>query len=224
MYREFRPPELTDVVDSVWTNAFHGTGRVMPDGCMDMIWTGDELMVAGPDSSVHLAEGTGKTLVGVRFKPGIAPGFLGIPAHALKDSRVALTDLWDREKVNRLTEEIRNGKPGEALRRAVATAEPDGLAAEVRRRARVSGDVGAMAESLGFSERHLHRLCQAKFGYGPKILHRIIRFNHAMNLAYGGTAFAEAAQRTGYADQAHFAREVRALAGTTLTELLNPMP
>jgi AraC-like DNA-binding protein len=77
-----------------------------------------------------------------------------------------------------------------------------------------------MADELGFSERHLHRQCVAKFGYGPKTLHRVLRFNQAMSLAYDGVAFADVAQRTGYADQAHLSREVKALAGATLSALV----
>jgi AraC-like DNA-binding protein len=220
MYREFRPPELSDVVHSVWTNTLDHTGLVMPDGCMDLMWTGDELIVAGPDTVAHLADGDGRTVVGVRFQPGIAPGFLGVPGKTLQNIRIPLADIWDRDRVEQLADRLRGGNPGQVLRDIAATAEPDGFAEVVHKRAKDSGDVRAMAAELGCTERHLHRLCLTKFGYGPKTLHRVLRFNHAMNLAYSGTAFADAANQTGYADQAHLSREVKSLTGTTLTELV----
>jgi AraC-like DNA-binding protein len=77
-----------------------------------------------------------------------------------------------------------------------------------------------MADEPGVSERHLHRRCLAKFGYGPKTLHRVLRFNQAMDLAYAGTTFADVADQAGYADQAHLSREVKSLAGATLGDLV----
>ncbi len=44
----------------------------------------------------------------------------------------------------------------------------------------------------------------------------------ALALARSGVPLAETAARTGYADQAHLARDVRELAGRTVTTLLRP--
>jgi AraC-like DNA-binding protein len=43
--------------------------------------------------------------------------------------------------------------------------------------------------------------------------------NRALDLARAGEPFAAAAASTGYADQAHLAREVKALVGVTLGAL-----
>ncbi|MGH3680741.1 MAG: AraC family transcriptional regulator, partial [Natronosporangium sp.] len=59
----------------------------------------------------------------------------------------------------------------------------------------------------------------AAFGYGPKLLARILRFRHATGLAAAGLRFAEVAAVAGYADQAHLAREVRELSGVPLRTL-----
>ena len=69
---------------------------------------------------------------------------------------------------------------------------------------------------MGLNERRLHRRCLAAFGYGPKTLARILRMNRAVDLARAGTPFATVAVAAGYADQAHLARDVRALAGVPL--------
>nr|WP_246425558.1 helix-turn-helix domain-containing protein [Streptomonospora nanhaiensis] len=79
--------------------------------------------------------------------------------------------------------------------------------------------VAAVAADTGLDARRLHRRSVAAFGYGPKTLARILRFTRALDAARAGTPYAEVAATTGYADQAHLAREVRALAGATLSTL-----
>jgi AraC-like DNA-binding protein len=64
------------------------------------------------------------------------------------------------------------------------------------------------------------RWCLDAFGYGPSVWRRIPRFRTALRLASRGVPVAVTAVRAGYADQAHLAREVRALAGVPLGQLL----
>jgi transcriptional regulator GlxA family with amidase domain len=54
------------------------------------------------------------------------------------------------------------------------------------------------------------------------VLHRVLRFDRAVKLAWTGVPFADVAHRTGYADQAHLSREVRELAGVPLGQLIRP--
>ncbi|MFD0886505.1 helix-turn-helix domain-containing protein, partial [Streptosporangium algeriense] len=67
----------------------------------------------------------------------------------------------------------------------------------------------------------LHRRSLRAFGYGPKTLQRVVRFQRALRLARRGTALAEVALASGYADQSHMANEVRRLAGVSLGGLLS---
>jgi hypothetical protein len=48
---------------------------VLPDGCMDIIWDGDRLFVAGPDTGPNQTGADGPFAVGVRFSPGSGLGF-----------------------------------------------------------------------------------------------------------------------------------------------------
>jgi AraC-like DNA-binding protein len=48
----------------------------------------------------------------------------------------------------------------------------------------------------------------------------VLRFQRALRLARAGEPLADAAFAAGYADQAHFAHEVRALAGEPVRNLL----
>lgn len=82
--------------------------------------------------------------------------------------------------------------------------------------------VGEVAWDLGFSERHLHRRSLATFGYSPKILQRIVRFQRALTLARAGVSLAEVAVTAGYADQAHLSHDVKRLSGVSMRHLLSP--
>ncbi|MRT44320.1 AraC family transcriptional regulator, partial [Xylella fastidiosa subsp. multiplex] len=66
MYAE-RPSRLTGAV--VWRNtpAEAGVGRVLPDGCMDLLWHEDRLLVAGPDTRAYVTENAPGVWTGVRF-------------------------------------------------------------------------------------------------------------------------------------------------------------
>jgi AraC-like DNA-binding protein len=218
------------------------THRILPDGCVDLIWLAGALVVAGPDTRAHLTPGVpGATYVGLRFAPGTGPAVLGVPAHALRDRRVPLADLWPDALVRRLTAQLAEAVqadegatatvPPPAARSAgalleaaalprLAAAPPEPALAAVARLMRAGTGVAATADAVGLSERQLRRRCLDAFGYGPKMLGRILRMRRALVLARSGAAFGAVAADAGYADQAHLAREVRALAGVPLGTLI----
>jgi AraC-like DNA-binding protein len=82
------------------------------------------------------------------------------------------------------------------------------------------GDVATIADAVGLSERQLHRRCLTAFGYGPKTVHKVLRFQRALRLARKGIPLAEVAATAGYSDQPHLARDVRSLAGVPMSGLL----
>ncbi|MEV7785470.1 helix-turn-helix domain-containing protein [Streptomyces sp. NPDC088106] len=225
MYRE-RASRLTGAV--VWTNSPSGSGegRVLPDGCMDLLWKEGRLLVAGPDTRAHVTGGPPATWTGIRFPPGTAPALLGVPAHELRDRRVDLADLWPAADVRRLTDRVDaaddpvRGLEDLALRLAAETAPPDPLLGRLVAALAEGRPVAATADELGVGARQLHRRSLTAFGYGPKTLARILRLRRALALARAGVPFAETAIRGGYADQPHLAREVRDLTGLSLGELL----
>ncbi|WP_030313565.1 helix-turn-helix domain-containing protein [Streptomyces sp. NRRL B-3229] len=218
MYTE-RASRLAGAV--LWTG--DGAGRVLPDGCMDLLWNDGRLLVAGPDTRAWVTAGAPSTWVGLRFHPGTAPAFLGVPAHELRDLRVELADLWPAADVRRLRSRIAGAAdPATALEDIVleraAPADP------VLRALVASLDaglpVGVTADELGLGARQLHRRSLVAFGYGPKTLARILRLQRALALARAGVPYAATAARCGFADQAHLARDVRELTGVPLTRLL----
>jgi AraC-like DNA-binding protein len=223
MYRE-RPSTIPGAV--VWTRRVGNEprpARIVPDGCLDLIWLNGELVVAGPDTGPQFSVSPARArLTGLRFPPGTGPSVLGVPAHELRDQRIRLLDLWPAARVRELTERVgESDAPGLILESAArGPVEPDrtvrGIAATLSAGVTVAGT----AAVVGLSERQLHRRCLDSFGYGPKLLARVLRFDRALRAARSGTPFAAVAAQTGYADQAHLAREVKTLAGVPLGELL----
>jgi AraC-like DNA-binding protein len=190
------------------------------------MWADGELVVAGPDTEAHLATSPrAGDYTGLRFASGTGPTVLGVPAHELRDQRVPLVDLWPAAQVRRLTEQVHEATDlGAALEEIAAgqlrrAGPPDPAISEIVGRLRANTPVRAVAEAVGLGERQLHRRSLAVFGYGPKTLVRILRMNRALAMARTGTPFATVAAETGYADQAHLSREVKALAGVPLGEL-----
>jgi AraC-like DNA-binding protein len=225
MYTE-RASSLPGAV--VWTTVAGSVTAVVPDGCMDVIWFGDRLLVAGPDTRPHLdnpdIEAVGSRLVGVRFAPGMGPSVLGVPADELRDGRVWLDDLWGRSTADRWRDHVATAGPRGRMIEALAAerleASPvEGEITHVARASRRGDRVDAIAADLGWSERTLRRRCDAAFGYGPKVLARILRFQRAARLVRSGHRLSDAAAVCGYADQSHLSRETRRLTGHSLSTL-----
>jgi AraC-like DNA-binding protein len=198
--------------------------RVVPDACVDLIWSGEGLSVAGPDTRARLvALVPGSRLVGVRLRPGAAGAVLGLPAFELCDTSPDAADVLGGEVAAPLLEALAAGRdPHALLCRAVArrrVREPDPLVlAAVRALGRPRARVGVVAVELGVSARQLHRRISDAVGYGPKVLARVLRFQRLQALS--PAPLAELALYAGYADQAHMTAEVTELAGVSPVRFL----
>ena len=243
-YREHAAPDRwRGLVECGWTSAAPAATQVrdvLPDGCMDLVWTGAELLVAGPDTAPHpYRHEAGRAAAGLRFAPGVLPALLGVPASALRDERVPLATLHGpvgREAARRLGDLTASTadpvachaaatgryRPGVAALRVLAAvaarlpgAAPEPRVGAAARRLAAGASAAATADALGWTTRSLHRRCLVAFGYGPAVLRRVLRFRRASALLAAGVPIAEVAARAGYADEPHLSREVRALAGVS---------
>jgi AraC-like DNA-binding protein len=204
--------------------------RVLPDGCVDLVWIGDSPpVVAGPATRwTEVPLPPRAVVVGVRLRPG-SPA-LGVPASALRDREVRLRELWGSAAADELTERLAGrGDPGSKLA-ALEQALVDRWVRLGARDPRVAfavrwllshpgGRVSDLASALGVSGRHLHRRFAAGVGYGPKTFQRIVRFQRLLAAARrsdaGRPELGALALALGYADQAHMTRELARLAGRT---------
>lgn len=216
----------------VWQAVHDGPVRVLPDGCMDLLWMDGRLVVAGPDEVAHVHESkAGERVVGLRFRPGVLPTLLGVPAEELVGQRVPLADVVDtapwRRALDPDDDPLRAGEPSAAVEALLAPAlravESSGSSSDhwdlVVDALGRGVPVAELARWLGYSERQLSRRCRRHIGYGPTHLRRVLRLQRALVLRRGGVATSLSAAVAGYSDASHLHRDVRELAGAPLSQL-----
>jgi AraC-like DNA-binding protein len=216
------------------TNGVSSERRILPDGCLDLVWRGGRLLIAGPDTGAWTSSvPPGGTVVGLRMRPGIGGTVLGVPASELRDARAEAVDVWGRagsELAERVGEESdpqgRRAMLASALtKRLAAAGRTDSLVLAASRRLGFPGSrVTELADALGISDRQLRRRFHEAVGYGPKTLDRILRFQRFVAriraVDSGDEDLARIAADLGYADQAHLSRDSVRLAGLTPRELV----
>jgi AraC-like DNA-binding protein len=225
-YRELSPPPgLEALVACAWVSHDRSV-RVLPDACVDVVFSDGRLVVAGPATVADVAHPTpGRPRVGVR-----------LPVGELRDLGVGLDELWDRATVRAIEDRVgRTTTRADALLALIGglaphLPAPEHADHEVRRavlalnRTGASPDVAVLARAVALSERQLRRRFEAAVGYGPATLARVLRFQRFLRLAGAASpsrpSLARLAADAGYADQAHLAREARRLAGLPPSELL----
>lgn len=168
--------------------------------------------------------------VQISLTPLGARAVYGLPAAALADELVPIDVVLGPlglELVDRLrsspTWPDRFGVLDEVLTRAVqrSPGAAHRLRAEVLEAwhrlvgARGRVQVASVAAEVGWSRRHLGERFRDELGLTPKTMARILRFEHAHELAIARRPlpWADVAAVAGYADQAHLVRDWRALTG-----------
>lgn len=242
MYAEHAPSErLRAYVECYWTSSASPAEpllpvRILPDGCMDIIFdlaTAEGAVIGTMTHSILTLPGPRADLLGVRFRPGAAPAFLDAPARGATDERIALDALWGgfaRELAERLSEArstaVRLGLlDRELVARLERTERLNAVALHaVALVVSTQGEIRVddLAERVGLGTRQLERVFHELVGVSPKLFARIARFRALTDAlrAQPAPRWAELALRLGYYDQAHLVRDVRAFAGVTPTELL----
>ena len=96
-----------------WTRDTAGTGadaldRILPDGCIDIVWDERSLVVAGPDTRPVMIEPARnrRAARACGSVPAPRPAFLGVPSSELRDQRVPLDELWGVATTRRLTDRL----------------------------------------------------------------------------------------------------------------------
>jgi len=254
-YREIAPsPRFAELVECYWAVSGGMRGgrgawnRVLPDGCMDVIVNLGDPTEDGSGANALRSYAVGMMrvalrvrhighvdLVGIRFRPGGAAAFLGVPANALTGVTVPLEDVTPgAEPLESRVYEAGDGAGagGVAMLLARRTVLESWLAERYRPGTRdpavlavASGlerscgrtRLAPLREPLGISERTLERRFAAQVGGSPAALRTAIRVREAAARLSGdpGASLARLAVRCGYHDQAHFTREFRRLAGIT---------
>lgn len=184
-------------------------------------------VIHGPQARYYLAGAKPPgVVVGASLRVGTAAAILGVALNELRDRHVSIEELWGyrgldlHERLASIREPMDVCRALEAeliarIRRpllihpAVAYAlRPEGLSGEWPR-------VDEVQRRTGYSPRHFIELFHSAVGLTPKHFYRVQRFSSTLaRLARSSDAkLADVALAAGYADQAHFSREFRELAG-----------
>jgi AraC-like DNA-binding protein len=207
--------------------------RVLPQSLAVVVvdLTGLGALVSGPRDTPLVQEEAGwRQGVAIGLTPAGARAVLGLPVSELTGTVVPLDGLQGSragELVGRLEAE-----PGPAARFAVLdevlTAwlrperQPDATAARGWQRLQAGGGgttIGQLAAELSVGRRRLETGFAREIGLTPKTVARIARFQDAVQVLAAPSGTFAAAAACGYADQPHFNREIRAMAGITPSEL-----
>ena len=203
---------------------------VASDATIDLQWIGHSFRVAGPDSRAATEVLPAGTLViGFRFRPAAAAPWLGTDLCEITDQRPDLEALWGaraRRAAADVEDEAGLGRLVRSLQAVIGRMTPEfdspNRAMIEAYRLVAAGDprdrplLPCLRRALGLSERTLRRRFGENFGYGPKTLDRILRYQRFRRLSKSSSeSTAMLALEAGYSDQAHLIRESRRLAGET---------
>lgn len=190
--------------------------------------------VAGLHDGPALVESIGPSVgIQINLTPPGAYGLLGLPLDTLANRSVDLAAVVGSSALQ-FIEQLVELSSWEArfalldrylLNRLARAIEPSGAVVWALGRIEQTGgrlSIGALAEEIGWSRKHLAARFRAQVGLPPKTIARITRFARACERLErtGRGDWADLAYDCGYSDQAHLIREFRALAGTTPTDLL----
>jgi AraC-like DNA-binding protein len=234
-YRELPPPRgLASHLACIWASHDEAV-RVLPDGCIDLVFDSGRLVVAGPATRASDAPpAPGQARFGVRFRIGLAGAALGLPASELLDRSVPVSEIWGTAG-RRFEDRVAAAATPQAGLTALVSGVAERVLAGGERDHAIRAAVLAVlagtplpevGRQVGLGERQLRRRFRAAVGYGPATLVRIHRFQRFLDLAQfaRGASLARLAADSGYADQAHLARECRRLAGLPPAALLAGRP
>ena len=236
------PPDLCAHVRSFWVLQSNGLDAplslpLLPDGCPELIVGGatsaeialadgrfrplPSALVMGPSTQPCVVRLSGRVeWLGVRFQPGAARAFFGIPLDSIKERVVALSqvigdvatrflaEFQDAATLRARLERIEN-----LLIRRIRTRERHSLSSLVSHMIAHRGQISAkeLGHQTGFQERRLRRWFRAHVGIAPQTLCRIFRFRAALENLRQDTSlpWAQIALECGYCDQAHMSRDFR---------------
>lgn len=217
MYREIPPTAaLRPWVECFWTirdDAGSGEHRVLPDGCADLIFdlsAGEGMAVGTMTRPVIVPSLDCADLLGVRFKPGRAAGFLRLPLAEITDARVPLRELWRESPMPFTVAELE-----QVLLKRLDPDRDRRVDAAVDRLAGGAERVEAIAKDIGISRQHLARQFLHHVGVPPKTFARVMRFRRVLASLEHDVDWADVAAANGYYDQSHLIADFRELAGAT---------
>ncbi len=178
--------------------------------------------VAGLHERQVTTEHPGRSLgMQISLDPLAARALLGAPLHELAGRSAPVEEVLDPFLVERLALaadwDARFGLLDDTLSRRLADAQPSREVAWAWRRLRETHGrvaIGTLTAELGWSRKRTVARFRDEIGLPPKAVARLLRFEHARELA-GTMPWGELAFECGFSDQSHLIAEFRRVTGRT---------
>jgi AraC-like DNA-binding protein len=199
----------------------------LPHPSIHVVWEGDEVRVVGVVTGrfTRVLEGRSRAFA-AKFRPGAFREVLGAPLSSITDKIVPLGSVVGARRAKAYRDALAAARD-DHQRVKIATgffaklvpkpAADAALLAELVHAATVDRSVTsveALRERAGMHLRELQRWFRDAVGISPKWMIQRYRLHEALQvLERSEGTVAELAAQLGYADQAHFARDFKALVG-----------
>ncbi|MCU0426347.1 MAG: helix-turn-helix domain-containing protein [Candidatus Kapabacteria bacterium] len=260
MYIPTKP--LHRFIEKFWIindDALEYSAKIFPDGVVQMVVNlGSPYSVLGTDGKInHFAKGSlsGERMnpcsvkqerachaLGIRFRPGGAYPFFGVPMNELTQNVIDIEALWGASEVERFRERLwAASSPAAQCLVAVNTLlEKAGQNLQMNNTVEIAlkyvlgmeePSIRNIATTIGISHKHLLRQFDKFVGINPKALARIQRFQRSLKLLKyrADTEFVAPSQRlslteiayeSAYYDQSHFVHDFESFTGMNPTDYL----
>ncbi len=201
----------------------------LPHPSIHVVWEADEVRVVGVVTGRFTREMHGESRAfAAKFHPGAFRAILGAPVSSITDSTIPLSEVLGAKKARSYRDALANA-PDDDARVKFATefwnalmpapAHDASLLAQLVKAAtedRTITSVEQLRARAGMHLRELQRWFDDAVGITPKWMIQRYRLHAALSeLERGRQPLTHLAQSLGYADQAHFARDFKALTGVS---------
>jgi len=181
-------------------------------------------VIGGPRRSSYLRDVSRPVRsVGAQLRPGAAQTLLGVPAEELRDRHVDAAAVLGavarelRERLGALESPAAQIAvlEGWLLARVAQAPAPDPLIAWALRQLDSADEVAAIVRLSGFSHRHFASTFRRHVGFSPKSYQGMLRFAAVVAHLHRRPrlSLVDVAGEAGFADQPHFARIFKQIAG-----------
>lgn len=235
-------PDLIGLIDRFWVPVWslpqgqNSVQRVLQYPVCQLVVAPDYAHLVGPRRGMSTKELTGEGWAfGAMLKPAAGALLLGDSMHTLVDRDLDLVDVpgLDGAAVAHCVRRAIGSNPSDSAAQAAAAEhvqdallpqlpvdEEGDLINRIVDQIEIQPDlcrVSDLAESFAMAERSLQRLCRRRVGLSPKWLIQRRRLHEAAGRLADPNrpTLTELASVLGYADQAHFVRDFRAVTGLT---------
>lgn len=211
--------------------------EILPDVYFDLAFLLSErqykVVLAGPRTEKTTIPIGDIEFFAVRFRAGRLPGLVDIKPAELMNSIVSVPKLFGTD-ASLVCEQLMSKKDLQAKQsflesflrparlQSMINNKSYNTSVEIIESCEGQIQVAALAGHLNISRRSLERIYMETLGISPKKFIRLVRFQNALSKIKSSQTrknYADIAYDSGYCDQSHFVREIKAMTGVLPSDL-----